>query len=140
MKSLSKVILAIFCLLLVSCVKYGSRENGRLIRQVQFLAEQMPDSALILLDAVDTFKLKKTEKADYVLLRVQARSNAGMDISTDVDIFDTRKYHILENNPEKAALSCFYSGLVSTYRNNATDAMGYYHVRHSGLGKILHQQ
>jgi len=127
MKSITYIVLAILCGGLVSCTKWGNRENSRLIEQAQQLIEQIPDSALTLLDAANTFKFNDAERAEYILLRVQARSNAGMDLTTDDEIFDAREYLIRRKDPEKAALACFYAALVATYKNQATIALEYYH-------------
>jgi len=96
-------------------MKWGNRENSRLIEQAQQLTEQMPDSALTLLDMANTASFGKAEKAEYQLMRIQARSNAGLDLSTDTEIFGVRDYFIRKKDPEKAALACFYAGLVAGY-------------------------
>jgi len=116
MKSYSYIFLVIFCGISVSCIKFGNRENKRLLEQVNLLVESKPDSVLTLLNAVDTLKLNKDKRAEYNLLRVQARSNAGMDLSSDVGIFETRKYYVNKNDPDKAALSCFYAAIVADAR------------------------
>ena len=109
------MIITILCCLTASCMKWGNRENSRLIEQAQQLTEQMPDSALTLLDMANTASFGKAEKAEYQLMRIQARSNAGLDLSTDTEIFGVRDYFIRKKNPEKAALACFYAGLVAGY-------------------------
>ena len=126
MKYITSIVLAILCGMLVSCMKWGSRENSRLMQQAQLLVEQMPDSALTLLDAVNAFELNNAEKAEYTLLQVQARSNAGEDLSSETEIFDTRDFFVRKKDSQKAALACFYAALVNTYQNKATIAMDDY--------------
>ena len=118
MKNITSIVLAILCGMLVSCMKWGSRENSRLMQQAQLLVEQMPDSALTLLDAVNTFELNNAEKAEYTLLQVQARSNAGENLSSETEIFGARDYFVHKKDPQKAALACFYAALVNTYQNS----------------------
>jgi len=126
MTNTSYIVLAIFCCLSVSCIKYGNRENNHLIEQALELIEHQPDSALKLIDAVNTIKLSKAERMEYILLRVQARSNVGMDISTDVEIFDVREYYIRKKDAEKVALACFYAALLAAGTNNIEKAMEYF--------------
>ena len=141
------IVSVFLCGLTVSCVKFGSRENSRLMQQAQLLVEQMPDSALTLLDAVNTFGFSPAERAEYNLLQIQAKRNAGMDISTETEIFDVRKFFIRGKDPQKAALACFYAAFVATEQNQTTLGMEYYQeaLDFSGKtdnkvlqGKILH--
>jgi len=106
-------------------MKWGNRENSRLIEQAQQLTEQMPDSALTLLDMANTASFGKAEKAEYALLRVQARGLADMDLSTDAEIFMAREYFIGRKDWKNAALACFYAGLVAGY-SDVTQEMNYY--------------
>ena len=126
MTNTSYIFIAIFCCLSVSCIKYGNRENNLLIQQAQELIEQQPDSALKLLDAVNTVKLSKAERMEYILQRVQARDNAEMDLSTDTEIFEAQKYFIRKKDSEKVALACFYAGVVLQSQEKDAEAMEFY--------------
>ena len=119
-------IFMVFCGLLVSCVKWGSTENSHLMRQAQLLAEQMPDSALTLLDAMNTSGFSNAQKAEYHLLQIQAKSNAGLDLSAETDIFDVREFFIRKNDPQKAALACFFAAFIAAEQNQATKGMEYF--------------
>ena len=125
MKINTFIIFALFCGLLISCTKWGSRENSHLIRQAQLLKEQTPDSALTLLDAVNTSGFSKAERAEYNLLQIQAKRNAGMDVSAETGISDAREYFIRKKDPQKAALVCFYAAIVAEQKQT-TAAMEYY--------------
>ena len=120
------VFLMIICGLSISCTKWGSPENKFLMQQAQLLVEQMPDSALMLLDAVNTFELNNAKRAEYTLLQVQAKRNAGMDISSETEIFGVRDFFIRKKDPQKAALACFYAAFVAVSQNQATKGMEYY--------------
>jgi len=93
------IVLILSCGLLVSCLKWGIRENRYLIQQAELLVEQMVDSALVLLDATNINGFGKDEKAEYNLLRIQAKKNAGMDLATETEIFDVRDYFIHQKYP-----------------------------------------
>ena len=126
MKTNAFIITVILHVLIVSCTKWGSRENSRLIGLAQELIEVNPDSALKLLDGVNTVRFSKAERAEYILLRVQAKENAGMDLSTDTEIFAAQKYFISKDDPEKAALACFYAGVVLQAQEAEAEAIEYY--------------
>jgi len=113
------------CGLLVSCMKWGSRENRLLMQQTQHLIEQMPDSALTLLDAVNTIGFSNAERAEYNLLQIQARKNTGMDLSSETEIFEVREHFIHQKDSQKAALACYLAALVSA-NQNSTQAIEYF--------------
>jgi len=102
----------VLCCLLVSCAPYGNSENSRLMQQAQLLAEQAPDSALALLNTVNTALLGDAGKAGYTLLRVQAKDNAGMDLTPDTEILQAREYFLRGKDREKQAMACFYAAKV----------------------------
>ena len=120
------MITAVWCCMLASCMNWGSRQNSRLIEQAQQLMEQKPDSALILLDMVNAASFGKAAKAEYALLRVQARSNAGLDITSETEIFNAREFLIRKNDPEKAALACFFAGETLFAQGKVTEAVEFY--------------
>ena len=126
MKLFQNILLALMCGMVVSCAKWGNSENSRLMQQVQLLAEQMPDSALVLLDMVNTAPFSRAQKADYTLLRVQARTNADRDLTTDTEIFRAYEYFAKKKDAEKAALAGFYSAWVAKAQNNPALEMEYY--------------
>ena len=123
MKNLIYFFLAICCGLFVSCTKWGSRENSLLMQQAQLLIEQMPDSALMLLNAVNTVNFSNAKSAEYGLLQIQARNNAGLDISSDTEIYGVREYFVQQKDPQKAAWACYFAALASS--QNPTQAIEY---------------
>ena len=126
MKIISNAILVVLCGLFVSCTKWGNGENSRLTQKAKQLLEPMPDSALILLEAVNTAAFNDVENAEYFLLLIQAKDKAGKDISSDTAIFTVRDYFVAEKNDEKAALSSYYVGRVLEEQGNAHAAMQAY--------------
>jgi len=141
------IVLAMFCGLLGSCKKWGNPENRHLMQHAQLLIEQMPDSALTLLDGMNTFEFNDAERAEYSLLKIQAKRNAGMDISSDAEIYDAREYFIRKKDPQKAALACFFAAVVAAEQKQIILAIEYYqdalefvkHIDDNELnGKILY--
>ena len=122
----NSVALILVCTLAVSCMNSENRENSRLIRQAQLMLETNPDSALTLLDRVNSIRFNDAESAEYNLMRVQAGDNAGMDLENDTEIFPAREYFIRRKDREKAALSCFYAGQVLLAQGKAEEAIVYY--------------
>ena len=114
------------CCSLFACGQWSSRQNRNLMQQAQLLLEQLPDSALTLLDAVNPTSLGNAEKAEYTLLRVQAKDKAERDIAADTAIFNARDYYVAAKNGEKAVLACFYAGRVLQEQGDANAAMQAY--------------
>lgn len=144
------LVISLFCVFINSCSQWNSnKESVSLLQQAWQLVEQMPDSAMVLLDSISTSSFSDAEKADYTLLRIQAKDNTGQDLSNDTEIFQAREYFINEKDGEgKKALVCYYSAKVATAKKDTIImAMGFYqealdHVRkteHKLLtGKILY--
>jgi len=126
LKSFRHIVFILYGLLVVSCMKWGNKENYRLIWQAQQLLELTPDSVLTLLNLVNTALFNEAEKSEYALLRIQAKSNAGRSLQFDTEIFQAREYFIREKDWEKAALACFYAGIVIDDRDDIALETGYY--------------
>jgi len=118
--------IAILMVSLFSCKPYGNSENSRLMQQAQLLIEQKLDSALVLLDAVNVARFSDAERAEYTLMRIQAKDKAGLDISADTAIFKVSDDYVAGSDVEKAALACFYAGRVWQEQGNASAAMQAY--------------
>ncbi len=74
-----KLYLSLICTLLltISC-DWHSRVTDRILKKAEALAEQYPDSVLVLLDSVQNpMDLKKEQRYRYILLQVQAKDKAG---------------------------------------------------------------
>jgi len=126
MKLIQKITLATLCAMFVSCIQLGSHENSRFMQQAVLWAELKPDSALTMLDSVNTKLLSKEEKAEYRLLRIAAKDIAGLSISTEPEIFQVREYFIKRKDWRKAALACFYAGKAVAYMSMITMEIDYY--------------
>jgi len=122
---MKNIILIMLCGLLASCVKWGSRENKQLIRQVREIVEQMPDSALMLLDRVSPVWLKRAQTAEYFLLRAQASDGAGKDMAGETEIFRAREYFLRRKDAKKAAIACLYAGKAMSAQGKASEAVAY---------------
>ena len=112
------------CCLIFSCAPFGSSENARLISEAQRLLYEyeLPDSALTLLDAVNVTTLNKAKRADFLLLRIDARSLAGIDISKDDEIFPLYDWFVGRRDAEKAALVCLHTAQTLFMQGSATQA------------------
>jgi tetratricopeptide (TPR) repeat protein len=127
MKMFQWTLMVVFYWLSVSCSQWGSKENNRLIRQAELLAELNPNNALLLLDSMNTALFSNAEKAAYTILRIQAKDNAGLDLSTDIEIFQARDYFIRNGkNPEQVALACLFAGKVVDAKDNIAVKINYY--------------
>ena len=94
------------------------------MQQAQLLTDQAPDSALALLDVVHTVNFSSAERAEYNLLLIQARNNAGLDISSNTEIYGVREYFVRKKDRQKAAWACYFAALVVAGQNPA-QAMEY---------------
>ncbi len=118
-------VFTVFCLLLLSCNddRLIRRKNGLLMEQAVQLTETMPDSALILLDSVNTAWMNEAQYADFLLLRTRARSMADVDISADTAVYIAKRYFTKLGNTEKAAWANYYLGRIYLARREPGKAL-----------------
>lgn len=104
----------IFVLLLLffsSCRHYQVK---RILSQVESLIETSPDSALMLLEALDYPEdLKSPQFEEYNLYLVWAKDKCEKDISSDTLVYRSAVFFEKKNELRKAALANFYSGRVA---------------------------
>jgi len=126
MKTFKIILFTLMCGLAASCAKWGNSENNRLMLQALDLLEHKPDSALALLDAVNTSSFNYAGRAEYTLLRLQTKDKAEMDITADTEIFKALEYFTKGKEREKAAWACFFAGMVQQMQGEEAKALEYY--------------
>ena len=108
---------------LFSC-NTGSRKADRMLQAAENVVEQLPDSALRLLDSIPKhYELNERQQAKYTLLYVQAKDKSYRDITFDTEIFSVKDYYIRKKDFPNAALAAFYCGLVGYEQKNVEKAV-----------------
>lgn len=92
------------------------------IREAENIVWDAPDSALAILETIDTLQLDSRQQAYYSLIRIQARNKAGYDISGEEKIFRLKEYYADGNDARRAAKGAFYAGRVYQMRRDHTNA------------------
>lgn len=109
-----KRYLPLICILLLttSCDR-PPLVADKMLRKAETLLKQHPDSALALLDAIQSpMNLPKEQRYRYILLRVQAKDKSYEDIASDSLVFKAKIYYSETGDLHKAALASLYSGRV----------------------------
>ena len=104
-------------------------EAPRLLAEAERLVESNPDSAMLFIDSISypDKSLGRAQYMQYLVTRVQVYYKNYRDISGDTLVFDAARYYAKHNkNPEKTALSQFYSGCVLREQKRYEPAMKYY--------------
>jgi len=110
----------------LSC-KHHSTQTDLILQKVENLAEQFPDSALMLLDSIrNPYELGEHQYALYILLSVHAKDIAYQDIDTDTVVFRARDYFKQKNDVRHFVLAEYYCGRVLQSQGKTEDAMQYY--------------
>lgn len=106
--------------------KPAAETNMELIGKAESIIWQMPDSALAILNSVDTTLLDAAQHAGYILLQVQAKDKAAQDIAADTAIFCARDYFVAAKDNQKAALAGYYAAKVyEAYGNDSLSIAAY---------------
>ncbi len=95
--------------------------------QAEELMEERPDSALKLLERIDSVVLTGKHQADRCLLKTQAQDRNYINHQSDSLIRIACDYYEAHWDPERLMLAYFYYGQVMSDLNDALKAQGYYH-------------
>jgi len=101
-------------------------KNEKWISNAENLIWENPDSALSLLNLVDTARLNKHQKAVYTLLYTQAMDKTNGDITGRSEVFGLKDFFERTGDFDHAALAAFYEGRIFEEIDNAHDAMQAY--------------
>ncbi|MBP3671480.1 MAG: hypothetical protein J6J06_05910, partial [Bacteroidaceae bacterium] len=97
-------------LLVVAC---GSDKHQlALLDSAETVMTTAPDTALALLDSIDSDRLSRADNARYALLRSQALDKNYIDVTNDSLINIAVKYYQKHRNPRYEMLAHYYNGRV----------------------------
>lgn len=109
------ILLSIYTILLAACT--GRLSYNRLLVQADSLMQSRPDSALQLLESLETQKLStRADNAYYALLLTQARDKNFILQTDDTLIKLAIQYYNTQNDNEMLAKAHYYQGCV--WRDN----------------------
>ena len=106
-----------FACFIFSCKNQERAINVQLLKEAGQLVEEQPDSTLTLLGSIEFDELSEAQYYDFVLLQVQAKDKADLDIASEIDIFRAVDYFVDRKDSKRAALAYFYAGKVHQARN-----------------------
>lgn len=120
---LSRILVLLLVISGFSCNQENEKAE-RKITQAENVLEQLPDSALSLLETID-FPEKSGEfcYANYLLLYTEAKDKAGKSIACDSLIRIPVEYFQKKHDNNKAALACFYYNRFHYQKNDYESAM-----------------
>lgn len=111
----------ILLLALLSCG--GGRAQSDMLRAAA-LVEQYPDSALALMEKIDTSSLRGSrDRALYALLLTEARYKAGFDDTDDSLISIATQFYDNDFNSLNRAKAYYYKGYIAYNGKNYADAI-----------------
>ena len=125
-------------LTVLSC-KHHSTQTDMIFQKVENLAEQFPDSALMLLDSIhNPYELTESQYLRYILLSVHTKDLAYQDIETDTVIFRARDYFKQKHDHKNFILAEYNCGRVLQSQGKTEEAMQYYlQAKHEANEKDL---
>ncbi|MDE6638022.1 MAG: hypothetical protein K2K32_07295, partial [Muribaculaceae bacterium] len=119
------IIKAFFVFLLSISMLSCDKNNGQktidgILHQVEYLMEDQPDSALLLLNEIDADKLKNSRiKARYALLKSMALDKNYIDTTTFDVLQPAIDYYLRQGNPDDKLKTLYYQGVI--YQNAGKD-------------------
>lgn len=122
-KFLNILIIIIINLNIISCSE-NPAQTEKVLNQAETLLEELPDSALTLLNQTDFPKnLNKSLYYKYILLTIQAKDKNYLDITHDSIIKEASNYFVEVNDYNRAATAMFYWGRINLYNENYQTAI-----------------
>ncbi|MBR5852445.1 MAG: hypothetical protein IKY73_08035, partial [Bacteroidaceae bacterium] len=105
------ISIIILALCLVACDKHS--EHWEMLSQVESYIEERPDSALAVLERIDTEELSsKEERAKYAVLYAQAEDKNFIDERDLKLISEAKDYYEDSGNVRYKFLSLYYCGRI----------------------------
>lgn len=113
-KNTTCIIGGLAFILLFSFCSRKNKEAEKVFIRVENLIEQNPDSALLLLELIESpEELSLDNYANYLLLFAQSKDKSGISIAEDTLIRIPVSYFLQKKDIPKIALAYFYSGKVN---------------------------
>lgn len=108
------LVLTLFTLVCVMISCTGSKEQ-KILNHADEIMESQPDSALMLLSAIDQKKLSsKEQKAKYALLMSMALDKNYIDTTTFDVLQPAIDYYLKNGSPDEKLRTYYYQGVIYT--------------------------
>lgn len=121
---MKNIIGFIVCLCFIGCFCQCSDKNDVMLNNVENMMCEKPDSALILLQAIDKNTLNsERQKALYALLLSQALDKNYIDITNDSIISVAVDFFENSNETYYSMLAHYYNAIVASNDNNYADCI-----------------
>ena len=110
---MTKRFIPIWLVVLLLVVACGSDKHQlALLDSAETVMTTAPDTALALLDSIDSDRLSRADNARYALLRSQALDKNYIDVTNDSLINIAVEYYQKHHNPRYEMLAHYYHGRV----------------------------
>lgn len=127
MRKLSSLLYLTILVITVSLISCTDKQDyAEQLSWAKGVIEEYPDSALIILDSIIVFELNDRQINDYNLLYIQAKDKTYKDISSDMVIFQVKKYFLSKNDYDNSALATYYCGRILQGQNKNKESMNEY--------------
>ena len=114
--------LLVFAVALTTCEFRTGIANRHALKIAEQLLDENPDSALRVLNTVQTGLLDQLHHARYQVLRVRAKDKMDMDVTSDTAVFLARNY-LVEKMDRYAAMACFVTANIYGYQEKTSLAI-----------------
>ena len=113
--------------ILASCISRTDSMTALILDDVQTYMDEQPDSALTILQAIDTSSIatKKIE-AKYALLLSQALDKNYIDLQSDSIIAPAARYYQNHGSAEEKLMTLYYRGRIAMNAQKYEDAISYF--------------
>lgn len=110
--------------LLICMMGACDRPESRRLQRAEAVMESAPDSAIAILDSIDTASLTRaSDRALYALLLTQSRIKTNEDL-TDVSFISTAVSYYEDHGPDSNLMkSLFYQGDILFYNREFSKAI-----------------
>ena len=123
MKNFIAITVTFLCIVSCSGVPAVRHELTR----AESLMESRPDSALAILEGINTSDLvRKKDKAAFALSMSMALDKNYIDVTDDSLISRAVSYYGRKGSPDQKLKSCYYMGVIASNRQDDESAMEWY--------------
>lgn len=131
MKTVPRILLGFLLALLLSagaCHPFATRSATALLDDVESYINDRPDSALVVLQGVDSTTLTtRALRARYSLLHVMALDKCYLDITTPGLLDPAVAWYSRHGTPDERIKSLFYRGRIAQDKGNINETAIFFH-------------
>ena len=127
MNRFTVIALVVLMVLSSACARFPASRTAALLDDVGSYVNVRPDSALTVLEEIDSLRLcSRSLRAQYALLNTMARDKCFLDITVPGLLAPAERYFERHGSPDQRMKTLYYRGRIAQENHDRNNAAVYY--------------